>query len=764
MLKEKDFGQPMNQPYKDRAIKQTSNSDQHNKKRAYNILKKVFGYETFRPLQEEIIENVFKHRDTLVIMPTGGGKSLCYQIPALIFEGLTVVVSPLISLMKDQVEQLTELGIKAVVLNSMLSREAYRQNISTIMRNEAKLLYLAPETLLMQKTLSMLSSRQVDCLTIDEAHCISEWGHDFRPEYRQLADVRKLFPKAVCLALTATATPRVQKDIKNSLHFETSNEFIASFNRKNLFLQIDQKTNPLSQTIEFLKKFPDQSGIIYCLARNQVDELAETLMNEGYSVRPYHAGLSDIDRRRHQELFIRDDIQIMVATIAFGMGIDKPNIRFILHYDLPTNIESYYQQIGRSGRDGLNARCLLLFSYGDIHKIKYFINQKKEKEQRVANIHLNALVGFVETDECRRIPLLEYFGESYSLSKCDMCDNCLSEKKIPVDLTIPAQKFLSCVKRTGEMFGAGHVIDILRGSKAQKIIRFKHDQLSTYGIGKEFSKQQWFHLGRQFIHRGLLCQDMEFGSLKLTPKAWEVLWGKENFFGKIEEKQEESFQNKEMENNYDHLLFELLRKKRKELADEADIPPYVIFPDKTLIEMATFYPLSQESLLKIHGVGSVKFKKYGRIFIDLIDQYSSEHHIEENLKLKKQVNISINSPRKNKKPRHIVIGEEYNSGKSIKELIIELNVKPRTIIDHLYKCIMDGFKLRYDNVLTISGVSPEKQTSALKIFGKLGAERLRPVFDALNEEVSYDELHILRLFYLIDQQSKNQAKISEDAQ
>jgi len=719
-------------------------------KQAKTILKDVFGYEQFRPLQQEVIGNILKRNDTLVIMPTGSGKSLCYQIPALIFQGLTVVVSPLISLMKDQVEQLTELGIGAAVLNSSLSYDEYRRNIARIMRNEVKLLYLAPETLLMQKTAAMLVSRQVDCLTIDEAHCISEWGHDFRPEYRQLVEIRSRFPSAVCTALTATATPRVQGDIKTNLNFDTSNEFIASFNRKNLFLQVAQKTKPLLQTVEFLEKFPNQSGIIYCLTRKQVDELAEILITEGFSVKPYHAGLSDVERRKNQELFIRDDVQIMVATIAFGMGINKPNIRFIVHYDLPKNIESYYQQIGRAGRDGLRAHCLLLFSYGDIRKIRFFIDQKTGQEQRVANIHLNTLVGFAETDVCRRIPLLKYFGEEYSTPKCDMCDNCVAGEQELVDLTIPAQKFLSCVKRTGEMFGAGHVIDVLRGSQAQKVLKFGHTRLSTYGIGKEFSKKQWFHLSRQFLQKGLMTQDLEFGSLKLTPKAWEVFRGKELVMGKLEEERRSYDQGKEAEQDYDRVLFETLRKKRKELADNANVPPYVIFSDKTLIEMAVFFPQSQESLLTIHGVGAAKLEKYGAIFLVILHRYCKEHQIEEQAKKTwKTTGITSNSTKKRK---YVIVGEAYNAGKSVSELRAEFGVKQKTILDHLFKYLQEGHTLRAGNILTLSTLPANQQTAVLGAFNKLGPDRLRPVFEAFHEEISYDELSLLRLHYLIEHQ------------
>ena len=598
--------------------------------RAKTILGDVFGYDEFRPLQREIIGNVLKKRDTLVIMPTGGGKSLCYQIPALIFKGLTVVVSPLISLMKDQVEQLTELDVPAVFLNSSLSNEEYSRNVKLVKKNGVKLLYLAPEALLTPGMLSMLSSLQVDCLAIDEAHCISEWGHDFRPEYRQLVGVRFRFPSATCIALTATATPRVQEDIKSNLKFDASNEFIASFNRENLFIQITSKNSPVSQTIEFLKNYPDQSGIIYCFSRRQVDDLYEILQSKGYSVRPYHAGLSDIERARNQELFIRDDVQIIVATIAFGMGIDKPNVRFVIHFDLPKNIETYYQEIGRAGRDGLRAHCLLLFSYADIQKIKYFINQKDDHEQRVANIHLNSLLQFVETDECRRIPLLTYFGEDYSTEKCDMCDNCLAGERTFVDITVPAQKFLSCVKRTDEIFGANHIIDVLRGSQSKKVLKFGHANLSTYGIGKEYSRKQWFHLARQFIQKGLMIQDTKYGSLKLTRKAYDVLKGKESVSGILEEEHlnDRKREGKKYEYEHDHVLFEKLRKKRKELADKAGLPPYVIFPDKTLIEMAAFFPRSGESLLRIHGVGAVKYSKYGAIFLNIINEYCRDHHIE----------------------------------------------------------------------------------------------------------------------------------------
>ncbi len=716
---------------------------------ARQILKHVFGYDQFRPLQEEIIANVLQRKDTLAIMPTGGGKSLCYQIPALLFDGLTIVVSPLISLMKDQVQQLTELGVASVVLNSSLSAQEYQQGVGRIARNEAKLLFLAPETLLMQRTRALLASRQVECFAIDEAHCISEWGHDFRPEYRQLAEVRQQFPSAVCLALTATATPQVQNDIAATLNFDASSRFIASFNRHNLRLDVAQKTDPVRQTLEFLAQFPNQSGIIYCLTRQQVDELAGLLRLRGFSVAPYHAGLSDAERHENQERFIRDDIALMVATVAFGMGINKPNIRFILHYDLPKNIEGYYQQIGRAGRDGLPAHCLLLFGYGDLWKIKSFITQKDEREQRVALAHLNALVGFAETNECRRIPLLKYFGEQPTASDCGLCDNCLTEKQPLVDVTIPAQKFLSCVKRTGETFGAGHVIDVLRGSQAEKVIKFGHQQLSTYGIGLEYSKAQWFFLSRQFQQQDLLEQDPEFGSLKLTPKAWDVMRGKAQVFASLEASQQRAANaSGANEEDYDRDLFDILRQRRKALADEHNVPPYAIFPDKTLIEMATYFPQSEQSLRTIHGVGEIKYERYGQTFLSLLREHCQAHQLAERPKTGASLGDDI--PKSTKMLRHHIVGDAFNTGKSVQNLMDEYRVKIATILDHLHKNLLEGRALRSDeNLLAYSALSPAQQQRVLSVFGEIGAERLKPVFEALNEEVSYDELHLLRLHFLI---------------
>jgi len=713
---------------------------------ATHILKQVFGYDEFRPLQAEIIANVLNRRDTLVIMPTGGGKSLCYQIPGLLFPGLTIVVSPLISLMKDQVEQLIQAGAPAAVLNSSLSLDGYRRTVQALKDGAIKLLYMAPEALLRPNMLTLLSSLDIDCLTIDEAHCISEWGHDFRPEYRQIAEVRGRFPDAVCVALTATATPRVREDIKTSLGFRDSNEFVGSFNRENLFLRVAHKVDSLTQTIEFIEEFPEQSGIIYCFSRRQVDDLSEVLAIRGYSVRPYHAGMSDADRNDNQERFIKDDVQIMVATIAFGMGIDKPNVRFVVHYDLPKNMEGYYQEIGRAGRDGLPAHCLLLFSYADIQKIKHFIDQKDPHEQRIAHIHLNAFLGFIETEMCRRIPLLDYFGETYTQQNCGACDNCRTDEKDLTEITISAQKFLSCVKRTGERFGAGHIIDVLRGSKAKKVLGLGHDRLSTYGIGEEHSRKEWFHLSRQFLQKKLLIQDMEFGGLSLTNKGWKVMRGEEKVLGRLEERRAEP--GMQEDRDYDRALFDLLKKERKRLADASNVPPYVVFPDRTLMEMATFFPQSKARLMTIHGVGAVKLDTYGPLFMDIIREYCKAHGINESGRNTPEP--PVRTPVSTARKRHHVIGELFNAGSSVAQIMERFSIKQETVINHLYACVQEGQRLREaDVLLSLSRLSPELKTAALTRFDELGSYRLKPVFDAFEGAIDYNELALLRLYHVI---------------
>ncbi len=731
-----------------------------------SILKETFGYDTFRALQQEVIENVLARRDTLAVMPTGGGKSLCYQIPSLLFEGLSVVVSPLISLMKDQVEQLHAFGVPALFLNSSLGQQEYQQNMSAIQHGEAKLLYVAPETLLSPRILSLLSKVKVDLLTIDEAHCISEWGHDFRPEYRQLAAIRQQFPEAVCLALTATATARVRQDIRSTLKFATTNEFVASFNRENLYIEVLRKQDPLAQTLQMLERYKDQSGIIYCFSRKQVDDLAASLTRKGYLAKPYHAGLEDSERRKNQEAFIRDDVQIIVATIAFGMGINKPNVRFVIHYDLPKSIEGYYQEIGRAGRDGLTAHCLLLYSYSDVAKISYFIDQKDGEEKRVAIQHLSAIVSYAEDElTCRRKPLLEYFGEAYAAGNCSNCDNCTSTPAELTDITVFAQKFLSCVKRADERFGSAHIVDILLGSHSEKVLKWGHDKLSTYGIGTELTKKQWTHLARQLVQGCYLNDQGEYHTLRLTTKAVDALKNRAKIMGIVQEPVEGARKGKKqkVELEYNHALFAILREKRKAMADEAGVPPYVIFSDRTLAEMCAHYPQNAASLLNISGVGKVKLAQYGEAFLEVIRPFCEKHGLEERPHPRAGVRATPpgqlgfpsaplagaqNTPEIGERTR--TVAEEYNAGETILELMSQYQVSLATVLEHLTRYALAGNALRQGADLEpLSSSTAEQKQTAFGAFDELGATYLKPIYDKLGGTLAYDELKILRTLYLV---------------
>ncbi len=716
---------------------------------SHQHLKTIFGYDSFRPLQAQIIRQVLSGQDTLVIMPTGGGKSLCYQIPGLIFNGLSVVVSPLIALMKDQVDQLREAGVAAAYLNSSLPRQEYNNIVGQVHRRQLKLLYLAPETLVKSDMIELLTRVPVAAFVVDEAHCISQWGHDFRPEYRQILAVRRHFPHAVTLALTATATPRVQHDIKETLGLREGQSFIASFNRENLFLAVTPKTNPLQQTLDFLEAHQGQSGIIYCFSRRQVDELTGFLASKGYNVRPYHAGLSAAEREANQTAFSRDDVPLMVATIAFGLGIDKPNIRFILHYDLPENLEGYYQQVGRAGRDGQPSDCLLLFSRSDMSKIGHFIREKAAHEQTGAWHRLETMANFAETTKCRRVPLLAYFGEESETETCGGCDNCAAATPTEqVDLTQQAQKFLSCVKRTGEIFGLNHIIDVLRGSKAKEVIERQHDQLSTYGIGREFSKKQWLHLAQQFLRLGLLQQDAQYGSLKMTPEGYAVLKGQTVWGTFMAGEQREWLRSRQEPPAYDSELFAHLHQQRKKMADTASLPPYVIFPDQTLQEMATYFPQSETALLTIYGVGQAKLAKYGAAFLHTIRAYCQSKGLKEKVPV-----AAAPSARGQAKvgERTVQVVDLLHQGKTIEEIAAAFNVTSRTVINHLFKGYEAGYQLRTEGLRQYSQLPPEYQEAVLQAFATLGADFLRPIFDHFQETIPFDELHILRLVYLSQQ-------------
>ncbi len=597
-----------------------------------HTLKHTFGYDRFRPLQREIIETSLAGRDVFALLPTGGGKSMCFQLPALHREGLTVVVSPLIALMKDQVDQLQAVGVAATYLNSTLGAAEARSRLAGLHRGEWRLLYVAPERLMLDNWADNLKAWNVTALAIDEAHCVSEWGHDFRPEYRQIAKLRELLPDIPCMALTATATERVRSDVITHLKLRDTEIFVASFNRPNLSYRVLPKDEPLKQIIEFVKRREEESGIVYCATRATAERTAEALAGRGYSARPYHAGLTPAERSENQELFLRDEVRIMCATIAFGMGINKPNVRWVIHYDLPKNIEGYYQETGRAGRDGLPGDCLLLFSAGDAAKQTFFIEEMtNEQERQVARAQLRQMMHYAESSACRRARLLEYFAENYPLDNCGACDNC-SEPRETYDATIPAQKFLSCVYRVRQAsrFGAGlnYVAEILTGADTDKVERNGHKTLSTYGIGKELSRPQWTSVGRELLRLGFLAQsEGEYPVLELSVEGLDVLRSRKPIIltKPLVTPQAKRIGRREGEMECDEILFARLRTLRKKIADERKVPAYVVFGDATLRQMAREYPSAPTAMNGIFGMGEKKLAEFGEVFASEIAGFLREN-------------------------------------------------------------------------------------------------------------------------------------------
>ena len=707
-----------------------------------NILKTHFGFDQFRPLQEEIIGCVMAPRDAFVLMPTGAGKSLCFQLPALKMPGVTLVISPLIALMKDQVDALKADGIPAEFINSTLTRAEIDRIQAAALRGEIKILYAAPERLTMPEFQHFLQKIVVSLIAIDESHCISEWGHDFRPDYRNLKLLRTMFPAVPVMALTATATRKVREDIICQLSLEKAKIFTSSFNRPNLSYAVLSKKNSYDHLINVLREHRDEAAIIYCFSRKDTEHLAADLRQEGFKALPYHAGLESEVRRTNQEKFIRDEAQIIVATIAFGMGIDKPDVRLVIHYHLPKSIEGYYQETGRAGRDGLPSQCILFYSPGDASKQKHFIRQiEDEAEQKNAYGKLQQMVAYCELATCRRHYLLSYFGEDYQQERCDRCDICFLPPE-EFDATVISQKIMSAIIRTGQRFGINYIIDVLLGAKNKKIMERNHQILSVYGIVDDFSKEDLRSIANQLVLKKLIVKrGDEYPIFELSPRGLEFLTQREKIhLTKFESIAKLSQPSDAVEAGYDRDLFEQLRLWRKKIADEKGVPPYVIFSDLTLRQMAFYLPQSEDNFSRISGVGDEKLKQYGKIFTEVIQTYARENNRRER-------EVPVKRAARPHRPERL--GPTYRETQelvrqkmSIEEMASLRGVRFGRILAHIEKLVSAGEKIDIEYLRP----PPERFETIKDAFQKSGGAALSPVREMLGEQFSYAELKIARLF------------------
>lgn len=696
-------------------------------------LQKYFGYSGFRHQQEAIIQHVLNGRDVLALMPTGGGKSLCYQLPAVLMGGLTIVVSPLIALMKDQVDSLNVNGIPAAFLNSTQSPDEQQRVTDQLKKGNIKLLYVAPERLFGQGSnlINFLRSLSVCLIAIDEAHCISHWGHDFRPEYLMLAGLKTEFPKIPVIALTATADKLTQKDILEKLNLENPAEFVSSFNRANITYKVVPKKNSFKQLLAFLNERKDDSGIIYCLSRKSTEELAADLKEYGFLAEAYHAGMDNADKARNQEAFLRDEVKIIVATIAFGMGINKSNVRYVVHVDLPKNIEGYYQETGRAGRDGLPSDALLLYSYGDAAKLQRFAKTEGNEDQSAIMLKkLDDMVKYCQTQNCRRQYLMQYFDESFP-DNCGSCDICMSEYE-KFDATLIAQKALSAVARLKERFGNAYVIDFLRGSKREKIWE-EHKQLKTYGIGADISRADWFRYLRELVTLGYLqVTDDAYPVLKLTYKSEAVLKGQQ----KVELIASQTIEERETEViPYEADLLRELKLTRRDIAANENVPPYAILSDVALIEMATYLPQTLDELRLISGFGDIKLARYGREFLVPVKNYSIKNGLSSRIRqkaAKHKTKTGNSSPKSSNTASDSF--DLFKSGKTIKEIAAARNLATSTIEGHLSYYIFTGA------IDILEMVNEEKKLLIQETVESYGAEKLGPLKEVLGEEHSYGEI------------------------
>jgi ATP-dependent DNA helicase RecQ len=723
---------------------------------ALQVLHRVFGYDSFRGAQQDVIEHLIGGGDVLVLMPTGGGKSLCYQIPALVRSGTGVVISPLIALMQDQVNRLRTNGVAATYINSSLSGNIREAREQAVLDGRVKLLYVAPERLMMPSFLTLLDTVQqrigISLMAVDEAHCVSEWGHDFRPEYRQLGQLRARFPQLPVMALTATATERVRHDIVDQLELRNPYIHIASFNRPNLSYEVRPKTRDVhKELVQLLRAQPGAPVIIYCLTRKGVEELTNILKLNGINALPYHAGMSNEDRATNQERFIRDDVPVLVATVAFGMGIAKPDVRMVIHYNMPKSLEGYYQESGRAGRDGAPAQCILFYSYGDRYKIEFLLNQADEQEQRVGMQQLQQVINYCESQVCRRNILLNYFGETSERETCDNCDNCLRAPSVLEDHTVNAQKFLSCIGRTNQRFGMRYIIDILRGANTQKIRNNNHTELTTYGIGKDLSVDQWQTLGRTLIQQGLLSESTTdgFSILKFNPLSREILRGQRTFEMRVPlkpktESVRESVGTKlplASLTDEEKPLFDHLRIIRKQLADLQNVPPYTIFPDTTLHALTHYRPLDRDLFASIPGVGQHKLEAYFAAFSEAIEHYCAVHSLATNLPVpakQAQVQPVVTTETRLLSPSARITLELYRQGINPATIAEQRGFKLSTAMTHLSEAIEVG-----ETVDTSNLISSAHQQAIEHAIQQCGDSPLRPIKEFLGDDYSYDEIRMM---------------------
>ncbi len=705
-------------------------------------LKKHFGYDAFRPLQEEIVRDALAGRDVFALMPTGGGKSLCFQLPALLREGLTIVVSPLIALMKDQVDGLQASGVAATFLNSTLDGTEARARLRGLYNGEFRLLYVAPERLMLEGFLEKAQQWDIAQIAIDEAHCISEWGHDFRPEYRELKKLRTLLPNVPTMALTATATERVRADILRQLQLREPQIYVASFDRPNLTYRVVPKATPYDQLLTFLQARPQESGIVYCASRKTADSLARKLNEDHIPAKAYHAGLEGDERARNQETFLRDDVRVITATIAFGMGINKPNVRFVVHHDLPKNIESYYQETGRAGRDGLPSECVLLFSAADVVKQTRFIEEKSEAEATLAREQLRQMVHYAEARECRRTTLLRYFGEERPDEPCGGCDNCLTPRET-FDGTIAAQKFLSCVHRvrakSGFSFGLNHIVEVLTGADTEAVRSRGHNEVSTYGIGKDLKRDAWQAIGRELLRLGLVeVAAGKFATLELTEAGVTALRQRTSITltKPIDVPTKTKTKGRAGEIECDEALFDELRGVRKTLADERNVPAYVIFSDVALREMARSYPTTPADFRRIPGVGEQKLRDFAEPFLSAISRY-----LETNERKTFGESAATPAParRKSLNDSESETLRRFRSGASIDEIARERGFVRGTICTHLAAAVESGAPLKWEQLFT-----PEQREEIAAAFRAVGPRNFTGAREMLGGKYDGNELRLYR--------------------